>query len=211
MEEALRARLSGVLPIMQKGILEHTSYFGVRTYKSPLDAWVYQELLVELRPDVIIEIGNKWGGSALMMAHWLDSLDHGRIIGVDVDHSKLAPEVLVHPRTEFVEGPACEMAAAVAARIGPDESVMVVEDSAHTYENTLGVLRLYSPLVKPGGYFIVEDSIANHGLDRHKKWPQGPYEAIQTFLAEDRSFTADRDREHFFLTWNPMGYLRKRG
>jgi len=210
MERHLTTPLASVLPIMQAGILGETSYFGIRTYKSPMDAWVYQEIIHDQMPDVIVEIGNKWGGSTLMMAHWLDHLGHGRLIAVDHDHSRLDQQVLDHQRIHLVTGLACDVAETVARMIRDDETVMVVEDSEHTYENTLGVLRRYSPLVRPGGYFIIEDSIANHGLDRRKKWPRGPYEAVRTFLKENGAFEADRTREHFFLTWNPMGYLRRR-
>ena len=70
----------------------------------------------------------------------------------------------------------------VKGMIGPNDNVLIIEDSSHTYENTLNVLQSNSSLVKPGGYFIVEDSICHHGLEVGPK--PGPYEAIQEFLAE---------------------------
>ena len=84
---------------------------------------------------------------------------------------------------------------------------MVIEDSSHTYENTLGVLRTYSPIISPGCYFVVEDSICHHGVNVGPN--PGPYEAIETFMRETKSFEIDKSRESFGITWNPNGYLRR--
>lgn len=69
------------------------------------------------------------------------------------------------------------------------------------------MLRAYGRFVQPDGWFIVEDSICHHGLDLGPN--PGPYEAVQTFLAEQDAFVADRSREDFLITWNPTGFLRK--
>lgn len=208
LEDSLDLPLSRVLAHVQDQIMTGTTYFGVPTNKNPMDAWVYQELLHELRPDVILEIGNKFGGSALFFAHQCDLRGHGRVIGLDINHARLHPAAKAHPRIEFLLASGAEGADLVRRRIAPGETVLVVEDSAHTYEHTLAVLRLYAPLVPPGGYFIVEDSICHHGLDIGPS--PGPYEAIETFLAEAPDFESDRARERFLLTWNPKGFLRRR-
>jgi cephalosporin hydroxylase len=85
---------------------------------------------------------------------------------------------------------------------------LVIEDSSHTYENTLNVLRLYSEFIKPGDYFIVEDSICHHGLLVGPN--PGPYEAIESFIEEGADFVIDREQESFLITWNPKGYLKRR-
>ena len=210
MENNLNLTVEQILPIMQKGILQQTSYFGVQTYKSPLDAWVFQEIIYEKQPDVIVEIGNKFGGSLLMMAHWMDVLGKGKLIGVDIKHSNIHEKARNHPRITLIESPALDAVLMVEALIAPTDTVMIIEDSEHSFENTLGCLRKYAKLVTPGQYFIIEDSIANHGLDRRHVWPKGPYEALEAFLKESNEFEVDRTREHFFLTWNPMGYLKKK-
>ena len=66
--------------------------------------------------------------------------------------------------------------------ISLEERVLIIEDSSHTYENTLNVLRLYSDFIKPGDYFIVEDSICHHGLSIGPI--PGPYEAVEDFIKE---------------------------
>ena len=182
MEEQLDLPLSTLLSLVQQGIINHTTYFGVRTFKSPMDAWVYQEIICETRPDVIIEIGNANGGSTLFLAHLCDLLGKGRVIGIDLSHHNVPAAVRSHPRISFIEGDACRLIGHVEELISGHESVLVIEDSSHTYDNTLNVLRHYTRLVQPGGYFIVEDSIGQHGLPGGPS--PGPYEAIETFVNE---------------------------
>lgn len=102
-EESLEQTVEETLKIVQKRIMSQTTYFGVKTLKNPMDFWVYQEIVFEHKPDVIIEIGNNWGGSTLALAHLLDNIGHGRIIGVDIDHSKITSTVSSHPRITFIE------------------------------------------------------------------------------------------------------------
>ena len=208
MEDHLDMSLSEVLQIIQNRTLTKSTYFGVPAIKSPLDYWVYQEIIFETKPDVIIEIGNKWGGSTLALAHICDLLDNGRIIGLDLSHAKVPEQVKKHPRITFIEGDACQSFEKVMKLISKDESVLVIEDSSHTHGNTLKVLRTFSTLIKPGGYFIVEDSICHHGLSVKSKLD--PYKAIETFVNENIDFEIDRGRESFFITWNLKGYLRRR-
>ena len=51
------------------GALHNTYWMGQPIQKSPLDCWVYQELMYELRPDLIVETGTYLGGSALLFGH----------------------------------------------------------------------------------------------------------------------------------------------
>ena len=201
--------LKYVLERIQDRILKETYWFGVKTLKNPMDAWCYQEIVHEVRPDVIVEIGTRFGGSALCLAHLSDIAGKGRVISVDLNHSDVADAVRRHPRIELIEADAKAAFDEVSEKIHCDETVMVIEDSSHTYENTLDVLRTYSPIVSPGSYFIVEDTIVNHGLDFEHLSP-GPFEAVESFLAENREFEADLSRESFLITWNPKGYLRRK-
>jgi cephalosporin hydroxylase len=207
MEERLDMRLRKVLPIIQEGIMEKATYFGVGSQKNPMDAWVYQEIIHETRPDVIIEIGTAYGGGTLFLAHLCDLLGKGRIIGLDLSHENVPEVVKTHPRISLVEGDACQNFECIQKMISKDDRVLIIEDSSHTYDNTLNVLRLYSVLIKLGDYFIVEDSHCHHGLDIGPN--PGPYEAIETFVTENKDFEIDRSREHFLITANPKGYLRR--
>ena len=150
MEECLDWPLSKVLPILQRRIMQGSTYQGIPTLKNPLDFWIYQEILWETRPEIIIEIGNFHGGSALALAHACDNLGAGRVIGIDATHDNIDPRVAAHPRVTLITGDANEMYSIVERQVGENRSVMVIEDSAHTYENTLNVLQTYSPLVGVG-------------------------------------------------------------
>jgi cephalosporin hydroxylase len=208
MEHSLEMPLADVLECMQTRIFHNTRYFGIRTLKSPLDFWVYQEIFHELRPDYVIEIGNLFGGSTLALAHLCDALGHGKIIGLDCSHQEIPQWVRDHPRLTLIEGEATASVELVKKMVEKAKTVLVIEDSNHTYDNTLNILRTFGPLVTPGSYFIVEDGIICHGIKGEAvPWV---YEAIETFMQEDDTFEMDRERENFLITWNPTGYLRKK-
>lgn len=209
LEKHLDSSLREILPKVHARIIDgSTTYFGIKTLKNPMDFWVYQEILTRRPPDVIVEIGNYRGGSTLALAHLCDLVGYGRVIGVDISHQYLDARVLEHPRISFVTGNAPSVAHIVSSMIEPHERVMIIEDSSHTYENTLAVLHSYSPLVKSGDYFIVEDGSCHHGLDVGPN--PGPYEAIVEFLKNNNSFEIDLSCENFILTLNPIGFLRKK-
>lgn len=208
MEDNLDMPLGRVLSIMQNRKMQKTTYFGVQAIKNPIDHWIYQEMIYELRPEVIIEIGNAYGGGLLSLAHLCDLLGGGRVIGIDITHASLSHRVREHPRITLIEGDAVACYRAVARLIGNGKRVLIIEDSSHTYENTLDILRTYQALLSIGDYFIIEDGICHHGLDVGPA--PGPYEAIETFVRENPMFEIDRNRESFFITWNPKGYVRKK-
>jgi cephalosporin hydroxylase len=207
LEARLNEPLKVILTDIQQRIMTKNRYFGIPTLKHPYDFWVYQEIVTDKRPDVIVEVGNFRGGSALALAHLCDHLGMGRVIAVDINHADVAPEARAHPRITFVTGDAVAVADTVKGLIRAEETVLIIEDSAHTYDNTLQVLRAYCDLIKPGFHFIVEDSICWHGLDVGPN--PGPYEAIEQFVKENPAFVIDRTFENFVITWNPKGYLTR--
>ncbi len=210
MEKNLKKPIGMLTNLMQHRIISQSTYFGVRALKSPTDFWVYQELAWEIKPKVIVEVGNEAGGMLLAWAHLMDLMEikGGKVIGVDIDHSKIHAKTRRHPRIKLVTGDACQCFPQVKKLVGKSKPVLVIEDSSHTYENTLNVMRDYQTLVTPGSYLIVEDSNSHHGIDDGPS--PGPYEAIESFVKENRGFKIDRSRESFLITWNPKGYLKKK-
>jgi len=206
-EASLDMPLKELLALMQRQFKKRTHYFGVRAIKNPLDFWVYRDIICDIKPDVIVEIGNCYGGGTLALAHVLDNLQRGKIIGLDIDHSKVPRIVRKHPRITLITGDACESFDKVKELIDRTDKVLVIEDSSHTYENTLNVLRKFESLVTRGSYFIVEDSICHHGLDDGPD--PGPYEAIEEFMQDNADFEIDRTKESFLITWNPKGFLKR--
>jgi cephalosporin hydroxylase len=191
------------------GTWADTRWFGVATLKCPLDLWIYQELLYELRPDLIVETGTAFGGSALYFASLLDLLGNGRVLTIDLQPQPDRPE---HPRIEYVNGSsvAPETLAHVREAAVGAGTVLVVLDSDHRKEHVLEELRLYAPLVTPGSYLVVEDTILN-GHPVSPEFGPGPMEATEEFLRGNPDFTSDRRREKLYLTFNPKGYLRRAG
>lgn len=192
---------------VEERTLKESSYFGVKCVKNPMDAWIYQELLHAIQPDVLIEIGIFAGGSTLYFAHLMDNMKCGSVIGIDTYIGRVPNYVKKHPRITLLEGDAKNLVNKVEDLVENKNKVMIIEDSSHTYDNTLGVLRAYNHLVTKGSYFIVEDTVCQHGLDGGPK--PGPYEAVEEFMKCNDHFEIDRSMESFVITWNPKGFLRK--
>jgi cephalosporin hydroxylase len=183
-----------------------STYFGVQAVKNPGDAWVYQEIVTAMQPDVIIEIGVKHGGGSLMLAHLCDLLGKGKVIGLDITMALVHSKVKAHPRITLIEGDACANFEIVKSMILPTDRVLIIEDSAHSYENTLNVLNTYSPLIRVDDYFIVEDSINYSGVFANQDF--GVANAINDFVNQG-NFVPDRTREPYVITWNPRGFLKR--
>jgi cephalosporin hydroxylase len=170
--------------------------------------WQYQEILHDLRPDLVVETGTAYGGSALFLAHTLDLLGTGRVMTVDVEPRPGRPE---HPRIEYVSGSSVD--ASVVAHLShaaaQAKTVMVILDSDHKRDHVLAELRNLGPLVTPGSFLIVEDTNLN-GHPVEPDYGPGPMEAVNAFLSECGEFEIDPRWEKFFLSFSPRGYLRRR-
>ena len=189
----------------EEQVLLRTYWMNVPCVKCPLDLWVIQEILCEIRPDLVIETGTLFGGSALFMAHVLDVLGKGRIVTIDI-RDFVRPQ---HPRIQYVTGSSIdpELIHSLFGR-RPAETRLVLLDSDHDKEHVLRELRLFAPYVSVGSYLIVEDT----NINGHPIFPDfgpGAYEAIEEFLGENTGFTVDLSREKFKLTFNPHGFLRR--
>jgi cephalosporin hydroxylase len=184
-----------------------TRWLGVPILKCPLDLWIYQEILSELTPDVIVETGSYRGGSALFLASICELLGHGRIYSIDVHAEAERPR---HPRIEYLTGSSTspELLAELRRRIAPDEHVLVILDSDHAQSHVLTEIEAYRHLVTPGSYLIVEDTNVN-GHPVFADHGAGPWEAIEEFQRRNLDLVADREREKFFLSFNPGGFLRR--
>jgi cephalosporin hydroxylase len=200
--EAFRA-----LYFHQRGQTFMGTWLGVPLIKCPFDLWIYQEILHQVRPDVIVETGTYRGGSALYLAGICDLLDHGRVITIDVT---LADALPVHPRVTFLHGSSVGDAIwrELASRIQPGERVLVILDSDHSRHHVLAELERYHALVSDGSYLIVEDTMINDRATDPGMGP-GPLEALEEFLPAHPELRIDRSRERLLLSFNASGYLRK--
>ena len=188
----------------------NTYWLGEHSSKCPLDLWVYQEILVERRPDLIVECGTFFGGTAHYLACICDLIDNGRVITIDV-RERQPHRRPRHPRIEYRTGSSAspEIVSGVEQSIAAGERVMVILDSDHHKPHVLAELQAYSPLVTPGDYLIVEDTNINGHPVRPDHGP-GPMEAVEEFLAGNDDYYVDESREKFYMTLNPGGYLRRK-
>jgi cephalosporin hydroxylase len=185
----------------------NTYWMGVPTQKCPLDLWIYQEILFELRPDVIIETGTCQGGSALYLASICDLLKAGRIFTIDIDPAPTRPK---HKRVRYLLGSSTnsEIVEGIRGEIRSRDRVLVILDSDHSKEHVLNELRAYTPMVTQGSYLIVEDTNVN-GHPVVPDFGPGPMEAVDDFLSQNSDFEIDSSREKFFMGFNPRGWLRR--
>ena len=185
----------------------NTQWLGIEVQKCPLDLWVMQEIVHEIQPDVLVEAGTYMGGSAYYFASLFELMNHGRVVTIDIEDHPGKPS---HPRITYLLGSSTsgEIVSRVKAAIHPGEKVLVDLDSAHNQAHVAKELELYSPLVTPGSYLIVEDTHFN-GHPILPKFGPGPGEAVAEFLPVHPEFRADPRREKFGMTFNPGGYLQR--
>lgn len=199
-------RLANII-YFRANVWGRTYWMGRKTAKCPMDMWVYQEMIHELKPDFIVETGTFHGGSALFFAQMLDLVGKGQVITVDIEKQADCPE---HPRIDYVTGSAiaAETLKLIKQKIASASSVMVILDSEHKAPFKLEEMQLYGELVTPGNYMIVEDSC----FDEFPAWPEfgpGPATALREYMAGNPPFTIDREREKHIITFAPKGFLRK--
>lgn len=184
---------------------KNTRYRGVRVLKIPFDLWIYQELLDELRPELIIETGTFSGGSALYFADLCDLFGKGRILSIDIDEQPNRP---THDRITYLRGSSIsdEIMERVRAELPAEGAVLVLLDSDHSAAHVREELRLYSPLATVGSYVVVEDTTVDDVLPLYGP---GPMVAVEEFMATTSEFEIDPEREKLLLTSNRKGYLRR--
>jgi cephalosporin hydroxylase len=180
---------------------------GVPVLKNPCDLWIYQEIIHEVKPDLIVETGTYDGGSAYFFASLFDLVGNGRVITIDVEER---PDRPVHDRVRYVTGSsiASDVAKLLADEVKTSSTVMVVLDSDHAASHVKRELEVLSSFVTVGSYLVVEDTNVNG----HPVYPEhgpGPAEAVRSFLKGSSDFVSDTRLERFLLTFNPGGFLRR--
>jgi cephalosporin hydroxylase len=190
-------------------VFDKVSWMGKRIWKNILDAWIYQEIIWEVQPEVIVEIGSKYGGSTLFLANMLDLMGLGQVISIEIDRSSYDVD---HPRIIELTGASGELPILEKAReICRNKRVMVIQDGDHRKSQVLQDLENYSGVVSVGSYFIIEDGIVDlfHAGDGLGFENEGPLAAVEAFLETNGNFEVDTNRERYLLTYNPKGYLKR--
>jgi cephalosporin hydroxylase len=196
-------------------------WMGRPIIQYPQDMIAMQEILWQVRPDLIVETGIAHGGSLIYYASLCELIGHGEVLGIDIDiraHNRAAIEA--HPmfkRISLLQGSSVD--AQVVAQVrerARGKTVLVVLDSNHTHEHVLAELEAYAPLVTSGSYCVVFDTVIEDlppGLYPERPWDVGnnPKTAVAQFLAAHPEFEVDADTEaKISITVAPGGYLRRR-
>ncbi len=198
----------------------HFTWMGRPVIQYPQDIVAMQEILWQVRPDLVIETGIAHGGSIVLYASILELIGHGSVLGIDIDiraHNRAALES--HPmrkRFELIEGSSIDPAVVGRVAAAADgKRALVVLDSKHTHQHVLAELRAYAPLVAVGSYCVVMDTLIEDmppGSYPDRPWDIGdnPKTAVREFLQTDPRFEADSGIEaKLQITVASGGYLRR--
>ena len=213
------------------------TWFGRPAIQFPNDAWAVQELIWEVKPDLIIETGIAHGGSLIFSASMLALLDMteaietgtmldpkggGRkVLGIDIDireHNRKAIEE--HPmasRIQMIQGSsiAPETVERVKEIAAGYKRILVCLDSNHTHEHVLAELEAYAPLTSLGSYCVVFDTIVEDmpaELSADRPWGPGnnPKTAVWKYLQSHPEFEIDKAIHHkLLITVAPDGFLKR--
>lgn len=220
-DDAMKAQsLAWLLRSAERRYSYNFRWMGRPIIQYPQDMLAMQEILWDVKPDLIVETGIAHGGSLVYYASLCELMGHGEVLGIDIDiraHNREAIEA--HPmsrRIRMIEGSSIDPA--VVARVhqlAAGKRVLVVLDSNHTHAHVLAELEAYAPLVAPGSYCVVFDTVVEDmppDAFPDRPWGVGdnPKTAVRTFLARDDRFEVDRDIEaKIQITVAPEGYLRR--
>jgi cephalosporin hydroxylase len=200
-------------PVVERvlhGTLGYT-YRGIPMQKDPFDVALYSMLLWREKPRTIIEIGSRFGGSALWFADLLEVFGiDGRVHSIDV----VPVDGVSHARVTFHTGDARALGATLTPGLLATlpRPWLVIEDSDHQYLTCRNVLEFFAARLRPGEYLVVEDGILED-LGRAAQYDGGPNRAIREFLAaHPGEYVIDTGMCDFFgpnFTFNTNGYLVK--
>jgi len=196
-------------------------WLGRPIIQYPQDIVAMQEIIWEIKPDLIIETGIAHGGSLILYASILELIGKGEVLGIDIDireHNKIEIEKhLMYKRISMIQGSSVskEIIEQVKQKADGKKSVMVILDSNHTHDHVLMELELYSPFVTRDNYLIVFDTIVEDMPDelfKNRPWGKGdnPKTAVWEFLKKNDNFEVQKSIENkLLITVAPDGYLKR--
>ena len=216
----------------------HFESLGRPIIQYPQDMIIMQELIWQVKPDLIIEAGIAHGGSLIWSSSMLaildicDAIESGekfdpkksdrKVLGIDIDirdHNKKAIEA--HPmssRIKMIQGSSIsiDVIDQVQKEAKKYERILVSLDSNHTHKHVLTELEAYAPLTSVGSYCVVFDTIIEDvPKERYPNRPWGPGNnpktAVWEFLKTHSGFEIDKNIENkAMITVAPGGYLKRK-
>ena len=204
----------------QRRLSYEPTWLGVPIIQLPEDIVMMQELLYKVRPAVVVETGVAHGGSAILYASILRLLGRGEVIGVDVEirkYNRLA--IQSHPMSDrigLIEGSSIDPAVVeqVRSRIDGRDPILVALDSNHTRAHVLAEMELYGPLVSPGSYMVIFDTVMDLVADAPSGKPEwgeeGAGAAVREFLRGPPEFEIDPYYNRLAASHCRDGFLRRK-
>jgi len=174
------------------------TWLGRPLLQLPEDMIRIQELIWKIRPDVIVETGVAHGGSLLFNATICRTIGNGRVIGVEKglypENREALKNHILSDYVTVVEGDSVspQTVNKVKSLIKPDEKVLLVLDSNHSYDHVLKELHAYSPLVSEDSFIIVCDGIIIDLVGAPRSQPDwaenNPLMAAKNFSSKNPEF-----------------------
>ena len=189
-------------------------WYGVPMSQFPTDLLIYENLITESKPDMIIETGTWCGGLTLYLAALLDRSEApGLVATIDINPtrwenigSRAAIKKSIMDRITFIQGSstAAETFNAVRDLARGRKCVLVILDSDHSAAHVLAELNLFAALVTPGSYLIVNDTA-------RETWGHapGPLAAVVEFLRNHPEFVIDTLSERYAVSCMHSGILKR--
>lgn len=187
------------------------SVLGRPIIQFPQDMVQLQELIWQVKPDLIIETGIAHGGSLILSASMLALIDYcdavetgqvlkpenskRRVLGIDIDIRKHNREAIeAHPMfhlINMIEGSSIDdsVVQQVHNFAAKHDKILVILDSNHTHQHVLAELRAYAPLTSRESYCIVFDTVVEDlpaEMFPDRPWGKGdnPKTAVWQYLSE---------------------------
>lgn len=213
MTQSLAARYSYNFNWLGRPIIQH-----------PQDIVAFQELIWQIKPDLIIETGIAHGGSLILSASILELIgEPAKVVGIDIDireHNRREVEnhrMFKLDRIKMIEGSSidAEILKWIEAEVAGKKRVLVFLDSNHAHDHVLRELELYSKFVTLGSYVVVADTVVEFmpkGMVKDRPWDKGsnPYTAVQEFLKHRDDFENDESWENkLIITACTGGFLKR--
>jgi cephalosporin hydroxylase len=204
----------------------HFEWLGRPVIQYPQDILAMQQIIWEVKPDLIIETGIAHGGSLIFSASMLELIasctgSEGEVLGVDIDirpHNRKAIEAhQMFKRISMIQGSSitAETIAQVKEKAKGKKRILVCLDSNHTHEHALAELEAYAPLTTVGSYCVVMDTVIEDmpaAMFPDRPWGPGnnPKTAVWEYLKTHSEFEIDKAiQNQIMITVAPDGYLKR--
>lgn len=186
----------------------NTFYKGVRYRKSPFDYVMYQMIMSEIRPDLVIEIGTNYGGGALYIADLMQLLNiDGEVHTIDIMDMINSDLIIKNNKIKrFLNG----YQGYDTNLIQNFKNVMIIDDGSHMHEDVISAFQKFNKFVSKNSYYIIEDGIIDE-LNLKSQYNGGPLRSIQEIIENNNNYIIDRKWCDFYgenITYNPHGYLK---